>query len=199
MQALKPTNPLNVIEEALQQLRHPALIREEGSPVLVQAIMELMQERRGQFSQHSYAATISKRKVSRLIEPRMLEKSLARLSQPRLQFQMQAVTLPLLLQLGTSDIRLQRVVASLLTIQAARFPALIVPVLRRFIRKTLLRIDHEIAKRYGYEICVLSDRQLANRLSQPWLDLERRASAFSHRMHCDVSSMTGDMKPEVST
>jgi hypothetical protein len=75
----------------------------------------------------------------------MLEKSLARLSQSRLQFQMQAVTLPLLLQLGTSDIRLQRVVASLLTIQAARFPALIVPVLRRFIRTTLLRIDNEIA------------------------------------------------------
>ena len=48
VKALKPTNPLVVIEETLQQLRHPALIREEGSPVLVQAILELMQERRGQ-------------------------------------------------------------------------------------------------------------------------------------------------------
>jgi hypothetical protein len=79
------------------------------------------------------------------VELRMLERSLARLSQPRLQFQMQAVTLPLLLQLGTSDIKLQRVVASLLTIQAARFPSLIVPILRKFVRTTLLRIDNEIS------------------------------------------------------
>lgn len=60
---------------------------------------------------------------------------------------MQAVTLPLLLQLGTSDIKLQRVVASLLTIQAARFPSLIVPILRKFVRTTLLRIDNEISSR----------------------------------------------------
>jgi hypothetical protein len=60
---------------------------------------------------------------------------------------MQAVTLPLLLQLGTSDIRTQRVVASLLTIQAARFPSLIVPILRKFVRATLLVIDSDSSKR----------------------------------------------------
>jgi hypothetical protein len=98
-------------------------------------------------------------------EPRMLEKSLARLSQSRLQFQMQAVTLPLLLQLGTSDIRLQRVVASLLTIQAARFPALIVPVLRRFVRLTLLRVDNEIVNRSVDPLIDAEDPVLRSRFS----------------------------------
>jgi hypothetical protein len=73
---------------------------------------------------------------------------------------MQAVTLPLLLQLGTSDIKLQRVVASLLTIQAARFPSLIVPILRKFVRTTLLRIDNEISGASVLElIYMLSQRK----------------------------------------
>lgn len=95
-------------------------------------------------------------------EPRMLEQCLTILFQPKLQFRLKAISLPLLLQLGSSDIRLQRIVASLLTVQAALFPALIVPAFRKFMRTTLLRLENSFFTRCAALLSQREHREISN-------------------------------------
>jgi hypothetical protein len=48
VQALCPESYIEIVEEALEQMRHPILACEENSSVLVNTILRLIEKRRGE-------------------------------------------------------------------------------------------------------------------------------------------------------
>lgn len=84
--------------------------------------------------------------ISKRQEPAILDASFRTISHEHLGFDAKSVSYPLLLQLMRPNLQVQRVVAKLLTIQAIKFPSLIIPVLRTFMRSSLITIDTDETK-----------------------------------------------------
>lgn len=93
--------------ESLTQCLDARLCTEETSCEIVNQILVLIAKRQ---------------------EPAILEASFQSISNQHLRFDLKAVASPLLLQLKRCDLRVQKIVAKLLTIQAIKFPSLIIPV-----------------------------------------------------------------------
>ncbi|KAI5450344.1 hypothetical protein NCC49_003127 [Naganishia albida] len=123
--SLQGSAPTDVILEGLQQCSDVQLCTRETSGEIVNHILAL----------------ISKRQ-----EPAILDASFRTISHEHLGFDAKSVSYPLLLQLMRPNLQVQRVVAKLLTIQAIKFPSLIIPVLRTFMRSSLITIDTDETK-----------------------------------------------------
>lgn len=63
------------------------------------------------------------------------------LSHSQVGFEAKTVTQPLLYLLNSSHVHVQMAVLRLLNLQVIRYPALLIPVIRNYVRRTLLRID----------------------------------------------------------
>jgi hypothetical protein len=123
--SLGPTAPTDVIIEGLQQCSDVRLCTRDTSGEIVNSILALISERQ---------------------EPAILDASFKTISHEHLGFDAKSVSYPLLLQLNRHNLQVQRVVAKLLTIQAIKFPSLIVPVLRTFMRSTIVTLETDVTK-----------------------------------------------------
>jgi hypothetical protein len=85
-------------------------------------------------------------------EPVILDQSFKTISHEHLGFDEKSVAYPLLLQLKRSDLQVQKVIIKLLTIQAIKFPSLIIPVLRNFMRSTLVIIATDVCKTTDWKL-----------------------------------------------
>lgn len=129
--SLQATAPANVIIEALRQCSDIRLCTQDTSGEIVNQILALIAERQ---------------------EPAILDASFRTISHEHLGFDVKSVSYPLLLQLKWSDLQVQKVVAKLLTIQAIKFPSLILPVLRNFMRSTLVTLETDVTKSSDWKL-----------------------------------------------
>ncbi|KAJ9099964.1 hypothetical protein QFC21_003972 [Naganishia friedmannii] len=129
--SLQASAPTPVLLESLTQCLDARLCTEQTSTEIVNQILVLIAERQ---------------------EPAILDASLQSLLHHHLRFDMKAVAHPLLLQLKRSDLQVQRIIAKLLTIQAIKFPSLIIPVLRNFMRSTLITLQKDQTKSQEWKL-----------------------------------------------
>ena len=85
-------------------------------------------------------------------EPVILDASFKTISHEHLGFDHKAATYPLVLQLKRSDVQVQRVIIKLLAIQAMKFPALVIPILRNFMRSTLVTMATDVEKTSDWKL-----------------------------------------------
>lgn len=125
LDSLHPAAPSAVILAALKQCSNSCLCTQDTSGEIVNRILTLISARQ---------------------EPVILDASFKTISHEHLGFDVKSVAYPLLLQLKRSDLQVQRVIIKLLAIQAIKFPSLIIPVLRNFMRSTLVTIATDVCK-----------------------------------------------------